>query len=249
MDIQPIAALLSALSVVGIAVVLVARIRARNRNPRSSTPAASTIKPLTPVPNSIFLFGGFAVYDAEGNDITTEFPERLRQLLLLILMGGEHGGVSSKHIHAMLWPDKDNEHAKNLCGTTMNKLRRALSNMEGVSIEYKDGYFMLKGHEPFFCDYLMFRTILKDKNPNPNMLVSILSKGKFLHGESGPVFDKMKGDTEQQILPVIHNEMKRRLEMEEYANAILCADIIFNIDNMDEEALKSKGQADRLLSS
>lgn len=244
---QRIAALLFALSVAGIAVVLMVRSRSRKRKLKGSIPAAA-LEPFKPRPNSIFLFGGFAAYDFDGNEITTEFPERLRHLLLLILRGGEKGGVSSKRIHAILWPDKDNEHAKNLRGVTMNKLRKALSNMEGVSIEYEDGYFMLKGHEPFFCDYLMFQTILKDKNPDLNMLVSLLSRGKFLLGESDPIFDKMKDDTEQQIQPVIQNEMKRRLEMKEYSNAILCADIIFNIDSLDEDALKVKVQAYRLLS-
>lgn len=245
--IQRIVILLLVLSVMGITVVLPARGRARKRKLRGSIPAAA-LEPLKPRPNSILLFGGFAAYDSDGNEITTEFPERLRHLLLLILRGGEKGGVSSKRIHAMLWPDKDNEHAKNLRGVTMNKLRKALSNMEGVSIEYEDGYFILRVHEPFFCDYLMFQTILKDKNPDMNMLVRLLSRGKFLLGESDPLFDKMKDDTELQVQPVIQTEMKRRMEMKEYANAILCADIIFNIDSLDEDALKSKVQAYRLLS-
>lgn len=240
---HPIAVLLSALSVAGVAVVLPVRSRSRKRKLKGSIPIAA-LEPLKPRPNSIFLFGGFAAYDFDGNEITDEFPKRLRHLLLLIL----RGGVSSKRIHAMLWPDKDNEHAKNLRGVTMNKLRKALSNMEGVSIEYEDGYFRLRVREPFFCDYLMFRTILKDKNPDMNMLVRLLSRGKFLLGESDPIFDKMKDDTEQQIRPVIQNEMKRRLEMKEYSNAILCTDIIFNIDGLDEDALKVKVQAYRLLS-
>lgn len=245
--IQRTVVLLLALLVLGTVVVLTARRRARSRRLKGSIPAAA-LEPLKPRPNSILLFGGFAAYDSNGNEITTEFPERIRHLLLLILRGGDKGGVSSKRIHAMLWPDKDNEHAKNLRGVTMNKLRKALSGIEGVSIEYEDGYFMLKGREPFFCDYLVFQSILKDKNPDMNMLVRLLSRGKFLLGESDPLFDKMKDDTEQQVQPVIQNEMKRRLDMKEYANAILCADIVFNIDSLDEDALKSKVQAYRLLS-
>lgn len=129
----------------------------------------------------------------------------------------------------------------------MNKLRKALSGMEGVSVKYEDGYFMLCGQEPFSCDYFLFRAILKDERPDMNTLVRLLSRGKFLLGESDPLLDKMKEDTEQQILPVIQSEMRRRLEMKEYANAVLCADIIFHIDCLDEDALKSKVLAYRLM--
>lgn len=243
--IQLFIGMLSVLLILCGGVIVYARHKAKKRRPKGSIPAAA-LEPLKPQPNSISLFGGFAAYDASGNEITTEFTEKIRHLLLLILRGGDKG-VSSKRIHALLWPDKDNEHAKNLRGVTMNKLRKALSCMEGVSIEYEDGYFTLKGEEPFKCDYLMFRSILNDEHPDMNMLVRILSKGKFLLGESDPLFDKMKDDTEQQILPVIQNEMKRRLEMKEYANAILCADILFNIDCLDEDALKGKVLAYRLL--
>lgn len=243
--IQFFAGMLSLFLILSGAAVLYIRRKARTRRRKGSIPAAA-LEPMKPRPNSISLFGGFAAYDAGGNEITTEFPEKIRHLLLLIVHGGEKG-VSSKRIHAILWPDKDNEHAKNLRGVTMNKLRKALSSIEGVSIEYEDGYFILRCQEPFRCDYLMFREILKDENPDMNMLVRLLSKGKFLLGESDPLFDKMKDDTEQQIQPLIQSEMKRRLDMKEYANAILCADILFNIDRLDEDALKTKVQAHRLL--
>lgn len=237
--------MLCAFLLLSVAAFLQARGKARKRKLRGSIPAAA-LEPFKPTPSSIFLFGGFAAYDANGNEITTEFPEKIRHLLLLILQGGEKG-VSSKRIRALLWPDKDNEHAKNLRGVTMNKLRKALSGMDGVSVKYEDGYFMLCGQEPFSCDYFLFRAILKDERPDMNTLVRLLSRGKFLLGESDPLLDKMKEDTEQQILPVIQSEMRRRLEMKEYANAVLCADIIFHIDCLDEDALKSKVLAYRLM--
>ncbi len=88
---QRIAVLLLALLALSVVVVLSARKRARNRRLRGSIPAAA-LEPLKPRPNSILLFGGFAAYDSNGNEITTEFPERIRHLLLLILRGGDKGG-------------------------------------------------------------------------------------------------------------------------------------------------------------
>lgn len=209
-------------------------------------PSVSILHSLDPSPNTVFLFGSFAAYDAKGDDITADFPERIRQLLFLILQGGEKG-ISSKSIRALLWPDKDDVHAKNLRGVSMNKLRKALGNLEGVSIVYEDGCFVMKYQEPFKCDYLMFQRILDSDHPDMDTLIRLLSRGQILLGESDPLFDKMKETVEMQVQPVMLAEMKRRMDMKEYNNAILCADILFHVDPLDEQALACKVQAYHLL--
>ena len=230
--------LLFALFLAGGALYLISR---KNRQPRklkANIPDAA-LQPLKPVANSICLFGAFAAYDAKGDDITAEFPEKIRQLLLLIIRGQKEG-VSSKSLRALLWPDKDEMHAKNLRGVTMNKLRKALSLMEGVSIVFKDGHFILQYQEPFNCDYLRFQQILQSEQPDMDTLIRLLSRGKFLLGEKDPMFDNMKDSFDRQVQPVMQGEMKRRMGMKEYNNALLCADILFLVDPLDDEALTCK---------
>ena len=237
--------LLMAALIIGLGMYVWARRRSKTRKLKATIPATA-LEPLKPTPNSIFLFGDFAAFDAKGNDISNQFPEKIRHLLILILSGGEKG-ASSKRLRATLWPDKDDEHAKNLRGVTMNKLRKALSQMEGASIVFEDNHFILKHQEPFHCDLFMYRQILKSEDPDMDTLIRLLSRGKFLLGESDPMFDKMKEGIEQQIQPIMLSEMKRRLGLKEYANAILCADILFQTDPLDEDALAAKVQALRLL--
>lgn len=230
--------LLFTLLLVGEVLYLIKR---KNRLPRklkASIPDAA-LQPLKPVANSICLFGAFAAYDAKGDDITAVFPEKIRQLLILIIQGREEG-ASSQSLRALLWPDKDEIHAKNLRGVTMNKLRKVLSLMEGVSIEFKDGHFTLQYREPFSCDYLRFQQILQSQQPDMDTLIRILSRGKFLLCETDPMFDNIKDSFDRQVQPVMQREMKRRMSMKEYSNVILCADILFLLDPLDDEALAYK---------
>ena len=237
--------LLFALLLVGMTLYLIKRKNRHSRRLKASIPAAA-LQPLKPVANSLSLFGVFAAYDAEGNEISAEFPEKIRHLLLLILLGMKDG-VSSKNLRSLLWPDKDEMHAKNLRGVTMNKLRKALSLMDGVSIEFKDGHFILQYREPFSCDYLRFQQILQSEQPDMDTLIRLLSRGKFLLGETDPMFDYMKDSFDRQVQPVMQREMKRRVGMKEYNNAILCADILFLVDPLDDEALAGKIRALQLL--
>ena len=237
--------LLFALLLVGMTLYLIKRKIRHSRRLKASIPAAA-LQPLKPVANSLSLFGVFAAYDAEGNEISAEFPEKIRQLLLLILLGMKDG-VSSKNLRSLLWPDKDEMHAKNLRGVTMNKLRKALSLMDGVSIEFKDGHFILQYREPFSCDYLRFQQILQSEQPDMDTLIRLLSRGKFLLGETDPMFDYMKDSFDRQVQPVMQREMKRRVGMKDYNNAILCADILFLVDPLDDEALAGKIRALQLL--
>lgn len=244
--IKLVSALLLAGLLAGVVLFFKARRKSKTRHWLKASIPATTLGPLKPTPNSIFLFGDFAAFDAKGNDISNQFPEKIRQLLILILSGGEKG-ASSKRLRATLWPDKDDEHAKNLRGVTMNKLRKALSQMDGASIVFEENHFILKHQELFHCDLFMYRQILQSEEPDMDTLIRLLSRGKILLGESDPMFDKMKEDIEQQIHPIMLSEMKRRLGLKEYANAILCADILFQTDPLDEDALAAKVQALRLL--
>ena len=229
----------------GVTIALIKRKNRHGRKRKANIPDTA-LQPLKPVANSICLFGTFSAYDAKGDDITADFPERIRQLLLLIIHG-QKTGVSSKSLRALLWPDKDEMHAKNLRGVTMNKLRKALSLMDGVSIEFKDGHFILQYREPFSCDYLRFQQILQSEQPDMDTLIRLLSRGKFLLGETDPMFDYMKDSFDRQVQPVMQREMKRRVGMKEYNNAILCANILFLVDPLDDEALAGKIRALQLL--
>ena len=230
-------------------IVAFAVVYLRGRNLRSRKNAGTGIQrgPLTPMdkaPNAVFLFGDFAVYDPREEDISVIFSEKLRHMLLLLLYGGEKG-VSSKRLKASLWPDKDDNRAKNLCNVTMNKLRKALSQLEDVSIVFEEGSFILRTGPSFHCDYMDVQKMLTEPQKEKDLLLRLLARGKFLRGESDPLFDKMKEATNEKLYPLVQQELWRRLSLKEYGNVLLCADILCQNDPLDEDALAGRVQAYR----
>src|SRR3569833_2345558 len=68
-------------------------------------------------PNAVCLLGEFTVYDKHSRDITHLFSPKIKQLFQLIMLKSrENGGVTSKKISSLLWPDKDPARTKNIKG-------------------------------------------------------------------------------------------------------------------------------------
>lgn len=189
-------------------------------------------------PDSICLFGSFTATSHEGSDLTTKFSPKLRQLFLHLLLSKDNAGLSAMEINSLLWPDKEDEAAKNIRGVTTNALRKLLQQIEGISLIFKDKRFSLLSHRPFYCDYLEFRKTLAEEKPDMDKVVGILTRGKFLRSEEDPGFDKAKSEVEHIVEVVIAAEMPRRYALKQYRNCITCADILFTVDPFSDNALE-----------
>ena len=174
--------------------------------------------------------------DRKGNDITPQFTGKLRQLFCIVLQRGS-AGISSRHLSSILWPDRPEEETKNVRGVTVNKLRKLLSQMDGISLVSREKRFYLETAKPFWCDYLRFQEILDMRHPDMDRLVRILSRGRFLTEETDPVYDKLKESVESRVEPIMTAEMQRRFQLKHYSVCLTCADVIFGIDPLNEDAL------------
>ncbi|UIR55282.1 kelch repeat-containing protein [Sphingobacterium sp. SRCM116780] len=134
--------------------------------------------------NSIYLFGNFTIYNSKGKEITYLFSQRLRNLLLVLLIYDSQLGVSSQRLSQLIWPDKDELSVKNLRGVSMNQLRKALSDILGFEIIFENSLFRLKYQDGFCCDFLQVdNAIVKGDELtaiNIGHIVSLLSRGQFL---------------------------------------------------------------------
>ena len=207
----------------------------RKRSRSAKLPAF--IKSNDDKPDSIYLFGDLTVIDRDGKDITTRFTSKLRQMFLIVLDSLDDGGASSKKISGLLWPDKEEDKAKNLRGVTANNLRKFLSGLDGIRMVYEDGKFNFDLSPAFNCDYLEFLRLLKSESPDMDAILAVVARGKFLKNESDPMFDKMKAETERRVKSVVTVELSRRFSLKQYENTVLCADILFGLDPLDDDAL------------
>ena len=196
--------------------------------------------PNTPKPNSIYLFGDFLVHDRKNNDITYMFSAKLKEIFCLILSHSDSGGITSKNLSNTLWPDKTNDKVKNLRGVTINHLRRALGELDGIELIYEKGCFKLVQTDLFYCDYSRCLQIISSNKVGGNQqeLLKIISRGKFLMLADAPIFDMFKQEVENKLEPVLLMEIENAYNLEAYQTTIDFSDIIFYIDPLNETALK-----------
>lgn len=160
--------------------------------------------PTSPASNCISLFGPFSAIDANDRSITHLFSLKLKLIFLYILLQTEsHNGVTSSDLNFTFWADKDPDKVKNLRNVTLNKLRKALADINGISLVYEQGLFRIDMQDPCCCDIgRLYKpsSRLSDAVPAPEKadeIDSIVIKGKFLADTSEPIFDyfRQKMDT------------------------------------------------------
>lgn len=191
-------------------------------------------------PNSICLFGEFIVFDRSKKDITHLFSTRLKQTFCLILEHSNGDGITSQRLSNILWPEKAEDKVKNSRGVTINHLRKALSELDGVELVYNKGYFRIVQTEEFYCDYTRCIQIISSNiniEKEKEELLTILSRGKFLEHSDHPVFDSIKASIEGHLEPLLLTEIEKSHIAKTHHTTIELAEAIFNIDTLNDSAL------------
>jgi two-component SAPR family response regulator len=168
------------------------------------------------------------------------FSTKLKQMLYLILQySAEEEGISSQKLGSVLWPGKPTDKVKNLRGVTINHLRKALSELDGVELIYEKGCFKIVQTSELYCDYTRCIEILaaEDLSANREELLGILARGKFLKFSDEEVFDTFKETVEQKLEPVLLLETEKSFVEEAYKTTIDLTEAIFNIDPLNDMAL------------
>jgi hypothetical protein len=189
-------------------------------------------------PNSIALFGDFAVRDRLGRDITYMFSERLRQTFCLILGHSGSGGISSEQL-GVLWLDKPEDKVKNLRGVTLNHIRKALGELDGVELRYSGGFYSIVHDDRFWCDALRCMELIREGGVEENRdeFLEIVTRGKFMKFSDGdPLADPFKKEMECLLEPVLSMEIRRSFESGMFRATIALAEAMFHIDPLNSEA-------------
>ncbi len=190
--------------------------------------------------NAIYLFGEFTVRDRKNRDITYMFSAQLKQIFCLILQyTTTEGGITSQRLSNILWPDKPADKVKNSRGVTINHLRKALSELDGIELIHDKGNFKIEQSGEFYCDYTHCMEIIAahETEQRRDELIEILSRGKFLQLSDHPLFDTFKEETEKKLEPALQLELEKSFTAGQYQTTITLAEGIFNIDPLNEFAL------------
>ncbi|SHE80459.1 hypothetical protein SAMN05444349_106100 [Bacteroides faecichinchillae] len=194
--------------------------------------------------NAIFLFGAFVVLDRDGKDITYMFSPKLRAIFLYILLNSaSETGVLSSDMNELFWPDKTDDKVKNLKGVTVNHIRKILQELDGIELIYEKGHFLLKIQENFYCDYLHFSFLRKDKKllqlreEEMGRFLKILIRGRFLNGIDHELFDYYKHELEEFILTFIPPEIEKAYKVADFMKVVHLCNVLFFTDALNEQAM------------
>jgi two-component SAPR family response regulator len=199
--------------------------------------------------NSIQLFGGFHIYDNSGRDIVSDFSPKLKEIVLLIIVRSfnnkQQNGVSSEELSAVIWPDSSSESGKSSRGVAINRIRKLISSVDGIDLEFSDKHWTIKLSNSAKCDfeeYLRLCTAVKTgddaKDNSFTSLFNIIENGEFLKGISYEWLDAFKLSINNEIIGLLKEFLKRKAE-DVHLRLKLC-DLILKFDIVDEDAFRIK---------
>ena len=203
---------------------------------------------------SIIFFGGFQVYDNEGNNITGEFTPTLKFILTLILLytSKNNKGISSVKLQELLWFDKSEVAARNNRSVNMRKLRLLLQTLGNIDINNDNGYWTISTAGNVFSDYWEALKLIKTiQSNNANLpedmlrLLELISYGPMLPDIQFEWVDSFKNDFANSVIDILMNFLNN--SNSPYSNnhelRIKIADGILKIDPISEEAIAIKCNA------
>ncbi len=143
-----------------------------------------------------------------------------------------------------MWPDKSEDKVKNSRGVTINHLRKVLNEFTGIELVHKKGRFIIETTEEFYCDYVACIQLMVDPSCiNESRLTQVIQRGKFLQGLDHPVFDTLKTEVEQSLLPIFLAKLQQADLEHQHKKSIALAHAILLLDPLNEQAIFSQVRA------
>ncbi len=193
--------------------------------------------------NAVYLLGEFTVFDKKGRDITYLFSPKIKQLFILILLySKDNNGIPSKKISHLLWPDKDVAKTKNIKGVTLNHLRSAIADIDGIELTFLNDIYFLNTDEAFYCDYYIVWDVLKkggnEKQESIINYFELINRGSFLSNMTDLWLDGFKSDFEEQLLNQLLPQLDKLYTEENYKLLLEISRLMLNVDVFNDTALK-----------
>jgi len=200
--------------------------------------------------NSVLFFGGFQVFNAEGEDITIRFSPLLKELFLLIWMYSikYDKGISSEKLTELLWFDKDEHSANNNRAVNIAKLKQIVSEIVTCTLSHKTAYWKIEFDETvLFNDYHECLKITNTKKVLSKekiaRLIELTEKGTFLSSVNYQWLDDFKDSISNAIIDKLTAFAQTQKVEEDPGFMVHLADSLFIFDIVNEEAMILKCKA------
>jgi two-component SAPR family response regulator len=205
--------------------------------------------PLRTSKSSIYLLGGFQVFDMNGMDITASFTPTLKQLFIIVFLYTVKTGrgISTAKLNEILWFDKSETSARNNRNVSISKLRGLLNKIGEIDLEQENTYWRIR-MEGVYSDFVEI-TSLSKKFGTPGVIPTEAEILRFVHvafpGELLPDvqidwMDEFKADFLNTVLDRLGSftELEQVKKNDHLLTYI--ADCILRYDAINEEAIALK---------
>ncbi len=200
--------------------------------------------------NALLLFGSFHVKVEKEGDITAGFSPLLRQILsFLILQTVETGvGITTNKLTETFWPGLPKDKAKENRGANIKKLRKLLSDVEGMHIVFENQKWRVDTSADFYIDVAHYARLKKQvevmfqshicEQGVIQQLLQLLQKGNILQNIHTDWVDYYKNKISSEVDGLLSEVYTRyHSELGSETN-ILLANTILLFDSLNEQALK-----------
>ncbi|PQB07728.1 hypothetical protein BST83_11600 [Polaribacter filamentus] len=198
--------------------------------------------------SSVYLIGGFQVFDNLGNDITAQFTPTLKELFIAVLLSGikNKKGISSIKLTELLWPNKSENNARNNKNVNISKLRILLEKIGDIDINNENAYWKINVGDSVFCDYSFVRHLLdnsittKLENEQVYKLLSIVSNGEVSPDIQSEWIDDYRTDLSDLIIDNLIRISKTQKDLQ---LLVLIGNTILKCGFLNEDAIAIKCKA------
>ncbi len=192
--------------------------------------------------SSVYLFGGFEIWNKTGEDIKSAFSPLLRELFLLLVCRQPEEGITSSALKEVLWYDKNEESARNNRSVYFAKLRQLLDTIGEYSLLNRSGKWIID-FQDIHVDFLEYSKIVRQETIRENdimKLVSIVRRGALLPECTYSWLDDVKAKVADYTITILsdYSDQLDKKMHPELLNSI--ADALFTVDPLNDLALTFK---------
>jgi two-component SAPR family response regulator len=199
--------------------------------------------------NAIYFFGGFQVFNRDGEDITKKFTNLLKELFLLILLksiGENSTGISSDKLFESLWFDKNLKSGRNNLSVNIAKLKGIFKELDGIKISHESSYwkFVIDSKLAFVEYKIIYKILEKEQSHHSSEdlcnLLNSANSGQFLPNLSYEWLDAYKGLISDKMVDTLIQYAEALNPRNDTNLIIQICDSVFNFDIINEEAMTLK---------
>ncbi len=232
----------------------------RKRKHRISKPSYSTPKTIISLKEkrkntgpSIQFFGGFKIINRDGEDLTSRFSTRRKQLFVLVLIATlRENGLSSKQLTNHLWAGYPAESAKNNRGTQVQRIREIIEQNSGINIEYNNRKWVITLDDDVYCDLADYFLLIEQFKQSIktgihsgllNKILLIIEKGALLPHMDDVWLDDFKSKISDELLETLLPLYLDETFMQNHEAVLRLSQALLIFDPLNETILSYKIKA------